>query len=57
MVAEGHFRKETRSAIDGGGVPPHTQRAIPGPEPGRGSCMFLGPADTATRLPRTLFFT
>ena len=31
MVADGHFRKETRSAIDGGGVSPHTQRAIPGP--------------------------
>ncbi len=29
MVAEGHFRKETRSAIDGGGVPPHAERAIP----------------------------
>ena len=30
-VAGGHFRKETRSALEGGGVPPHTSRAIPGP--------------------------
>ena len=35
MVAEGHFRKETRSAIDGGGVPPHAQRAVPGAKPSR----------------------
>src|SRR5262249_54250926 len=33
-VAEGHFRKETRGALDGGGAPPPTKRAIPGPEPG-----------------------
>src|SRR6266487_3764640 len=33
MVAKAHFRKEPRSAIDGGGVRPHTQRVIPGPEP------------------------
>ena len=26
------FPEETRSAIDGGGVPPHTERAIPGPK-------------------------
>jgi hypothetical protein len=35
------FPEETRSAIDGGGVPPHTKRAISGPEPGWGSCAFL----------------
>jgi hypothetical protein len=39
MVAEGHFRKETRSAIDGGGVPPHTERAIPGPKREHGSVL------------------
>lgn len=33
MVAKGPFPKETRSAIDGGGVPPDTQRAVPGPKP------------------------
>ena len=33
------FPAETRSALDGGGVPPHPQRAIPGTSPGRsGSC-------------------
>jgi hypothetical protein len=30
-VAERSFPKETRSALDGGGVPPHPERAIPGP--------------------------
>jgi hypothetical protein len=29
------FPAETRSALDGGGVPPHPQRAIPGTSPGR----------------------
>jgi hypothetical protein len=33
MVAEGHFRQETLSAIDGGGMPPHAERAIPGLQP------------------------
>ena len=36
------FLAETRSAIDGGGVPPHTQRAKPGPVPGRSPYMFFG---------------
>jgi hypothetical protein len=41
-VAEGHFRKETRSALDGGGAPPHTERAIPGPLPSPRLCIFPG---------------
>ena len=35
------FLEETRSAIDGGGVPPHTERAIPGPS--------VSTADSAAR--------
>ena len=34
------FPEETRSAIDGGGVQPHTERAIPGSEPGQAYCIF-----------------
>ena len=31
------FPKETRSVLDGGGAPPDTERAIPGPRPYHGS--------------------
>ena len=40
MVAEGPFPEETRRAIDGGGVPPHTERAIPGPKREHGFALF-----------------
>lgn len=32
-VANGHFRRKRESALDGGGVPPDTQRAITGRRP------------------------
>ena len=39
-MAKGQFREETRSALDGGGVPTHTKRAIPGPEASPNSCTY-----------------
>src|SRR5262245_38103763 len=46
------FPEETRSALDRGGVPPHTQRAIPGPRPSQDPCSFraLGPGSVLQLL-------
>ena len=41
-VISENFREETRSAYGGGWVPPHTQRAIPGPEASQSPLYLMG---------------